>query len=206
MSVPIRSIIRLSSTERIELLHAIAMRSDAQPETARRKDPRFTLPDTALIVGELCQPGGTPQRAVIAGRDIGRGGMGFFHNCFLHPGTICRFAFADADRKAVCERSGVVRRCEHVRGMVHDVGVQFDEPMPIAGLMRIINRAGDPCATCKYPALLSLTQELVELVRNGTPLPQVLGVMEELTENLRAQMPPDAHGRGEDSTPDSRAA
>jgi hypothetical protein len=182
------------------------MRSDAQPESSRRKDPRFTLTESALIVGDLCQPGGTPQRAIIAGRDLGRGGMGFFHNCFLHPGTICRFAFADADRKAVCERSGVVRRCEHVRGMVHDVGVQFDEPMPMPALMRIINRAGDPSATCKHPALLSLTQEMVELVRNGTPLPQVLGVMEELVEHLKKQMPADAHGRGEDAVPEQSNA
>ncbi len=206
MSGPIRSSVHLSPTQRIELLHAIALRSEAQPERTRRKDPRFALPDTAVIVDELCQQGAPTQRVLITGRDIGRGGMGFLHNGFLQPGTLCRFAFADADRNAVCERSGVVCRCEYVRGMVHDIGVRFDEPMPITALMQLINRAGDPCATCKYPALLSLAQEIVELVRNGTPLPQVLGVMEELVISLHQNLPADTRKPVEDATPDSRAA
>lgn len=189
MSGPIRSALKLSVTERHELLQAITMRSEAQPEASRRKDPRFKLPESTLIVGELCQPGGLPQRAIIAGRDCGRGGIGFLHNCFLHPGTIVRLAFADVEKKPVCNVSGVVRRCEHVRGMVHEVGVQFDAPMPVGALMRIINRPNDSNATCKYPALLSLAQEVVELVRNGTPLTQILGVIDEIANHLREKMP-----------------
>lgn len=189
MGSPIRASLKLSVAERHELLQAIAMQSDATPDASRRKDPRFRLPESTFIVGELCQPGGLPQRAIIAGRDVGRGGMSFLHNCFLHPGTIVRFAFADSEKKPVCEASGVVRTCEHVRGSVHTVGVKFDKPLGIQALMRTVNRPNDATATCKYPALLSLTQEVVELVRNGTPLMQILGVIEEIAAHLRDKMP-----------------
>jgi hypothetical protein len=113
----------------------------------------------------------------------------------LHPGTIIMCAFADAERKAICTASGVVRRCEHVRGSVHDVSVQFDSPMPVAALMRVINKSNDASATCKYPALLSLTQEVVDLVRNGTPLMQVLGVIDEIEQHLREKMPEEERNR-----------
>jgi hypothetical protein len=189
MSGPIRASVRLNPTERKELLEAIAMRSDSKPESSRRREPRFTIPESTLIVGELHLQEGSVARVIIPGRDISRGGMSFFHNCYLHPGTPLRVAFADGEKKSICERTGIVRRCEHVKGTLHDVSVKFGDALPVPDLMRIINRVGDPSATCKYPALLSLTQELVEMVRTGTPLGQVLTLIDQLSEHLRKQMP-----------------
>jgi hypothetical protein len=205
MSNPIRQSVRLSQTERKELLEAIAMRSDSKPESSRRKDPRFTIPESTLIVGELHLQEGSVTRCIIAGRDVSRGGMSFLHNCYLHPGTPLRVAFGDAEKKTICDRTGIVRRCEHVKGTLHDVSVKFGDCLSVPDLMRIINRANDPTATCKYPALLSLAQELVEMVRTGSPLPHVLTLIDQLSDNLRKHMPANADQPASDAAEPDRS-
>jgi hypothetical protein len=205
MSAPIRPALRLTPTERKELLDAIALRSDSKPESSRRKDPRFSIPETTLIVGEIHLQEGSIARVIIPGRDISRGGMSFLHSCYLHPGTPLRVAFAAGERKSICERTGIVRRCEHVKGTTHDVSVKFGDALQVPDLMRIINRAGDPTATCKYPALLSLSQELVEMVRTGAPIGQVLTLIDQLGDHLRKQLPADVQKAGK-ANPANEAA
>ena len=60
--------------------------------------------------------------------NISEGGIGFLHGIFLYPGSRCTVHLKTPDNKRM-SAPGVVVRCTHVSGKMHDVGVKFDEPI-----------------------------------------------------------------------------
>lgn len=61
-------------------------------------------------------------------RNLSGGGLGFFFNQYLHPGTSCYFALADRHGTGRVLQ-GTVRWCRHVSNTLHECGVQFDVPI-----------------------------------------------------------------------------
>jgi len=67
--------------------------------------------------------------------DISDGGIGFVHGSFLHPGTACLITLVTEARRGL-RTTGKVVNCEHLSAHVHRVGVKFDEPIDLDGLMK----------------------------------------------------------------------
>ncbi|MBK7404124.1 MAG: PilZ domain-containing protein [Phycisphaerales bacterium] len=73
----------------------------------------------------LDHPGGSRAEFPVACRNISRGGVGVLHNAYVHTGTNCTVSLPRADGVVVGLRGSVVR-CSHVKGLVHELGIRFE--------------------------------------------------------------------------------
>ena len=78
----------------------------------------------------LEHPGGSKAAFQVACRNLSRGGMGVLHNAYVHTGTACVLHLPQLDGHEVPLQSTIVR-CTHMHGVVHELGVKFDEAIQI---------------------------------------------------------------------------
>lgn len=82
----------------------------------------------------ITHPSGQQVRIELACRNLSRGGMSLLHASFLHTGTRLTVTLRDGMGQ-VRELESTVVRCRHCVGMVHEIGVRFDEPIDIRDFM-----------------------------------------------------------------------
>lgn len=71
------------------------------------------------------QPGGSHLALRLCCRNLSRGGMSFFHNAYLHEGSRCLIRLPRPTQGDL-DVPGVIARCKHRGGVVHEIGVKFD--------------------------------------------------------------------------------
>lgn len=67
----------------------------------------------------------------VAARNLSNGGAALVHNAYIHPGTDCEVDLPSqvaADAGGMTVR-GKVTRCQHIQGVVHEIGVRFTDPV-----------------------------------------------------------------------------
>ncbi len=98
--------------------------ADAQRRHKRRdvRIPRVPI--------QLRHPGGQVTTLIVACRDLSAGGVGILHNAYLHLDTECMVYLPGRAGKHK-RVAGVVRRCRHRRGIVHEVGIEFEDPIDL---------------------------------------------------------------------------
>lgn len=69
---------------------------------------------------------GTAAHMTVACRNLSRGGVGILHAAYMHVGTSCQVHLPRSGRPDATV-PGVVVRCRHVGGRVHEIGVKFHE-------------------------------------------------------------------------------
>jgi len=74
----------------------------------------------------LTQPDGSEVMLKLAARNLSVGGVSLLHSAFVYPGTDIMVDLPRVNGKPQRIR-GKVMRCTHVQGVVHEVGVKFDE-------------------------------------------------------------------------------
>ena len=62
----------------------------------------------------------------VACRNLSSGGVAVLHGAFMHVGTRCALVLPHSENGPTVIEGRVVR-CEHRQGMVHEIGVKFDE-------------------------------------------------------------------------------
>jgi CheY-like chemotaxis protein len=85
---------------------------------------------------QVAQPGGNVATFPVACRNVSRGGISVLHNAYLHVGTRCTLALPAAGGGHTAAH-GTIVRCQHRRGMIHEIGVRFDalvDLRPLLGL------------------------------------------------------------------------
>jgi CheY-like chemotaxis protein len=75
-------------------------------------------------------PGGTFAAIRVACRNLSRGGLSVLHSAFVHPGTECT-AMVPHPALGVAPVDGRVVRCEHRSGVIHEIGMEFDEEIDV---------------------------------------------------------------------------
>jgi hypothetical protein len=70
--------------------------------------------------------GGTHARLRVWTRNISAGGISLLHGSFVHPGSRCEITLPLLDGQKQ-EVRGTVRWCRLLAGMVHELGVQFEQ-------------------------------------------------------------------------------
>lgn len=90
-----------------------------------RKHERHVIEGRIPMLLTLEHPGGSVGRFRVFPWDLSRGGLGFFHRCYVHAGTKCTFDLRNGAGQLVRIQAKVAR-CVYVMGTVHYVGVQFD--------------------------------------------------------------------------------
>ena len=82
---------------------------------------------------DVClQERGTFQRCMLmATRNVSNGGIAVLHSSYMYPGSKCTVALPsrNAQDKEPIVMTGKIVRCAHREGMIHEIGIQFDEPI-----------------------------------------------------------------------------
>ena len=68
---------------------------------------------------------------VVPTRNISQGGIAFLHRHMMYVGQECTIQLAAMDGGWITVE-GVIARCRHVKAMVHEIAVKFDEPLDFA--------------------------------------------------------------------------
>lgn len=71
----------------------------------------------------------------VATRNISRGGLSVLHSSFAYPGTSVRTTLHRNDAKP-CIITGKIVRCEHIGGVVHEIGIRFDNEIIVQEFIR----------------------------------------------------------------------
>jgi CheY-like chemotaxis protein len=71
---------------------------------------------------------GSASTIYVACRNLSSGGIGVLHRAYVHKGTRVTVELPRVDGEVV-PIEGIVVRCVHVSGTIHDVGVQFNTPV-----------------------------------------------------------------------------
>lgn len=112
-------------------LDALLTRMDGPPKPGpkRREFVRWPFRRESLPI-RICHPGGSEVIIRVACRNISRGGMSVLHSAFVHVGSRCVLALPHV-RKGPTPVSGRIVRCEHRSGVVHEIGIVFDQPINV---------------------------------------------------------------------------
>ena len=70
----------------------------------------------------------------VATRNISKGGIAILHSAFVHTGSICVVTLKLPGGKSM-HIGGTVRRCAHLQGRVHEIGIAFKEQISTKDLL-----------------------------------------------------------------------
>lgn len=116
-------ILRLTSLEAAKIAGLFHEAKEREQSRRRYERVRLQLSTRAIFeVFTIC----TPNRFEVIPFDLSEGGVGLFHGRFEYPNTPCSVELEATDGE-LFKVEGVVRRCEMLRGRVHEVGIEFRE-------------------------------------------------------------------------------
>lgn len=103
--------------------------AEGQKSVVRRDNARWPFRQPSIGV-TLVHPGGSQVEVQMACRNLSRGGAALLHSSFLYNGTRCVFALPHAERGPVPVQGEVVR-CQHREGVIHEIGIKFDDEIDL---------------------------------------------------------------------------
>jgi CheY-like chemotaxis protein len=101
---------------------------------SRRSFARWPFRRTAIKI-TIFHPGGSEVSLRLACRNLSRGGVGVLHTSFLHPGSACLVELPN-ENGSVDRIEGMVARCMHRRGTLHEVGIKFKRQIDVSRFVR----------------------------------------------------------------------
>lgn len=122
----------LSQKDLVEVLERLEGRANEAP-SVKRTFARWPFRHATVRV-TLTQHSGAEVVLSLACRNLSRGGCSLLHNAFVHPGSQVLVSLPRPTGGAK-DVAGVVRRCQHRRGVIHEVGVQFQHEVDVREFM-----------------------------------------------------------------------
>lgn len=116
--------------ELLDLLDA----PESERGNANRDFVRWPFRKTTVRM-QVFHPGGVIATISVACRNLSRAGMGILHSAFLHTGTKCR-VFIPHPSKTEVQVDGWITRCAHRSGVVHEIGIRFDQSVDVQDFLR----------------------------------------------------------------------
>ncbi|CAG0995927.1 hypothetical protein PHYC_02561 [Phycisphaerales bacterium] len=104
------------------------------PGKVRREFRRWPFRQTGVNV-QFTHPGGSTTKLRLAGRNLSRGGISLLHNGFVHTGTRCEIELPRREGGPLAAPCSVTR-CQHRRGMLHEIGFKFDKPVNLKEFLK----------------------------------------------------------------------
>jgi hypothetical protein len=98
----------------------------------RRRHPRVPCRDARFSAAVQFEDSTIREFEVVA-RNISRGGIAIMHDKFIEPGTACVLALPVAGEE-IMGVQGQVRFCRKMALVLHEIGLEFDEPLEQADL------------------------------------------------------------------------
>lgn len=119
----------LSERNLHKVLDALDQRDAASAANANRAFSRWPFREERVVV-TLTHPGGTDVSLHLAARNLSKGGISLLHSAYVYADTACTVSLPNRDG-GVMTMPGRVMRCSHLRGVVHELGVRFDEEIDL---------------------------------------------------------------------------
>jgi hypothetical protein len=144
----------------------------------RRQFTRFAFRPARAAQMDVGKKGSVSGSYIVFARNISTAGMSIIHGVYIHPGTRCIIRIADARGKP-CEIPAEIKRCRHVMGRAHEIGVKFDGEVDPAGFVGDVTETAG--AVDFDPATFVRTAvQLAENAKAGVPRDQLLVLVESL--------------------------
>ncbi len=84
------------------------------------------------VVMKTTHPGGSVVEIPVVCRNLSSGGVGVLHSNYIHPGSQVLINLEVVSGSAsIKDIPGVVCRCDHREGKIHDIGIRFNEPINV---------------------------------------------------------------------------
>lgn len=115
-------LVRLELPERRRLLATLD--DEGAEKRHGRKSSRHPCRGEMIPIVVL-QPGRVVSPFLVLMRNVSAGGLSIIHGGYLHTGTQCRVLLATLEGAKVV-LSGSVKRCRHIKGNLHEVGLAFE--------------------------------------------------------------------------------
>jgi len=180
-----------------KLLEKLADNGGGSKSPPSRRFSRIPLHDPFVRVS-VENESGHKHDMVLACRNLSRGGVGLLHSSFMYPQTVATVHLTQYDGKVVGIR-GCVVRVEHRGGVVHEIGIKFDQEInPRDFLSNDITEAipsieniepeslkGEVVfATSNEQTIASLREALLDTSLNFKIVPDLEALQLELTKDL----------------------
>lgn len=94
-----------------------------------RAHKRFAFRRTGVGLS-LAHPGGSQTMVRVAARNLSNGGISVLHVAYLHADTSCVVMLRDLEQRPQVIPARVAH-CRHLGGVVHELGVTFNEPIDV---------------------------------------------------------------------------
>jgi hypothetical protein len=127
---PCADSLRLTVEQQAAILNELDRRARISADRESRREERIFYRDAKGVLLAIAESDGTESPYLIRPRNICRTGLGFLHGGPLPPGTTCILTLPTADGDKLVVRARVAH-CGPVSGEVHQVGLQFDEPIDV---------------------------------------------------------------------------
>lgn len=125
--------LRISEREAAAILEAMNSAQHDLPMAELRDSDRLVCRPTKGVVVQIQHPGGSGGMFLVWPRNVSRTGMGFLHGNFIYPNTIVVVHLRRPNGPSA-RVTGKIMRCRHVSGVLHEIGVRFDQALDMAML------------------------------------------------------------------------
>ncbi len=128
--------LRMSAHEQASLIARLDARAGRFEGDNRREGSRLSYQVPRGLTVEVSHPGGTATTYLVRPRDLSSKGMSFLHGTFIYADSPCRLVMTTLDGRSVAI-TGRVRRCQHVSGRAHEIGVEFDRSVRLQDFLQL---------------------------------------------------------------------
>lgn len=124
--------IRLSDTEKNRVVSDLDKSTSQAPVASDKRELRIGYRpgnDVQVVIHHLY---GQPVRYKVVPRNLSTGGIAFLHGQFVHPNSICVVFLPTLGQSSLTEVPGKIVRCRYISGMLHEIAVQFTQPIDLS--------------------------------------------------------------------------
>ncbi len=120
----------------IRELHALLDKIERERPLSKNACREFVRWEFRIVRADLTieHTSGSKVTLPVATRNISRGGISILHSSFIYPGSVCNIT-AEFEGGNKLEINGTVKRCDHLGGKVHEIGIEFDKEVSTKELL-----------------------------------------------------------------------
>lgn len=130
------------------LLDRLEAMDKSGPSSSKRGFLRWPFRRASVLL-KIIHPGGTEVALKLACRNISKGGMALLHSAFVHPGSHCVVSLPKRNN-TIGEVKGVICRCIHRAGKLHELGIQFAQAVDLTEYIDPRSADGGELATIEH--------------------------------------------------------
>lgn len=176
---------RLSPAERQAIVELLNNRTNNEEGRKKRRSDRYPYLVPEGLAIELRQQQAKLGDFLISPRNISTSGIAFLHGAFVYQGSRCVIDLKARDGR-IQPVTGNVVRCRSVRGRIHEIAVQFDEPIRVDEFADTqLPQELPEDALYRATDLAGLARRLLDQAYQGAPLGDVRATVLELARVVR---------------------